>query len=77
MTGAIPGNLMTTAMAVMPHADPSRALEVSLPVDVPFRPQLPLSPATCCLVNPDGEIKVERAFAAVNRVSTVPRDKYL
>jgi hypothetical protein len=32
---------MTTAMAVMPHTDPSRALEAALSLDVPFWPQLP------------------------------------
>ncbi|GAG83896.1 unnamed protein product, partial [marine sediment metagenome] len=37
----IPGNLMTTAMAVMPHTDVERALEVALSLDVPFWPQLP------------------------------------
>jgi len=37
----IPGNLLTTAMAVMPHTDPERALEIALSVDVPFWPQLP------------------------------------
>lgn len=37
----IPGNLLTTAMAVMPHTDPDRALEVALSMDVPFWPQLP------------------------------------
>ncbi len=37
----IPGNLLTTAMAVMPHTDPERALEVALSTDVPFWPQLP------------------------------------
>ncbi len=37
----IPGNLLTTAMAVMPHTDPKRALEVALTMDVPFWPQLP------------------------------------
>ncbi len=37
----IPGNLLTTAMAVMPHMDPDRALEMALSVDVPFWPQLP------------------------------------
>jgi len=41
MTNAVPGNLMTTAMAVMPHTDPDRALEVALSLDVPFWPQLP------------------------------------
>jgi hypothetical protein len=38
---AIPGNLLTTAMAVMPHRDAHRALEVALSLDVPFWPQLP------------------------------------
>jgi hypothetical protein len=37
----IPGNLLTTAMAVMPHKDASRALKLALSVDVPFWPQLP------------------------------------
>jgi len=37
----IPGSLLTTAMAVMPHTDPERALEVALSTDVPFWPQLP------------------------------------
>ena len=37
----IPGNLLTTAMAVMPHHDVDRALEVALSLDVPFWPQLP------------------------------------
>jgi hypothetical protein len=37
----IPGNLLTTAMAVMPHRDVDRALEVSLSLDIPFWPQLP------------------------------------
>ncbi|MGQ9670604.1 MAG: hypothetical protein ACUVWY_10625 [Desulfosoma sp.] len=38
----IPGNLMTTAMAVMPHRDVERALQVALSLDIPFWPQLPL-----------------------------------
>jgi hypothetical protein len=38
----IPGNLLTTAMAVMPHRDVDRALEMALSMDVPFWPQLPL-----------------------------------
>jgi hypothetical protein len=38
---AIPGNLLTTAMAVMPHTDVERALETALSLDVPFWPQLP------------------------------------
>lgn len=38
---SIPGGLLTTAMAVMPHTDVSRALETALSLDVPFWPQLP------------------------------------
>jgi hypothetical protein len=38
---AIPGNFLTTAMAVMPHKDVSRALDLALSLDVPFWPQLP------------------------------------
>jgi hypothetical protein len=41
MTDKIPGNLLTTAMAVMPHTDVDRALETALSMDVPFWPQLP------------------------------------
>ncbi|MFZ0242591.1 MAG: hypothetical protein WAL90_13175 [Desulfobacterales bacterium] len=41
MTNPIPGNLLTTAMAVMPHTDVPRALEMALSLDVPFWPQLP------------------------------------
>ncbi len=37
----IPGNLLTTAMAVMPHTDADRALEVAATMDIPFWPQLP------------------------------------
>ncbi len=37
----IPGNLLTTAMAVMPHTDMDMALEVALSLDIPFWPQLP------------------------------------
>jgi len=37
----IPGNLLTTAMAVMPHTEVDRALETALSLDVPFWPQLP------------------------------------
>jgi len=37
----IPGNLLTTAMAVMPHTDVERALKAALSLDVPFWPQLP------------------------------------
>ncbi len=39
---SIPGNLLTTAMAVMPHRDVDRALSTALSLDVPFWPQLPL-----------------------------------
>ncbi len=38
----IPGNLLTTAMAVMPHTDVDMALEQALSLDIPFWPQLPL-----------------------------------
>lgn len=41
MANKIPGNLLTTAMAVMPHTDVDRALETALSLDVPFWPQLP------------------------------------
>ena len=41
MDNPIPGNLLTTAMAVMPHTDVARALEMALSLDVPFWPQLP------------------------------------
>ncbi len=41
MAPKIPGNLFTTAMAVMPHTDVDRALEMALSLDVPFWPQLP------------------------------------
>ena len=41
MASNIPGNLLTTAMAVMPHTDVDRALEMALSLDVPFWPQLP------------------------------------
>ncbi|MDY6934999.1 MAG: hypothetical protein SVZ03_12365 [Spirochaetota bacterium] len=37
----IPGNLLTTAMAVMPHRDIEQALELALIMDIPFWPQLP------------------------------------
>ncbi len=37
----IPGNLLTTAMAVMPHRNVNRAMEMALSLDVPFWPQLP------------------------------------
>ncbi|MBI5521656.1 MAG: hypothetical protein HY910_03420 [Desulfarculus sp.] len=37
----LPGNLLTTAMAVMPHQDVDRALKAALSLDIPFWPQLP------------------------------------
>ncbi len=37
----IPGKLLTTAMAVMPHKDADRALQQALSLDIPFWPQLP------------------------------------
>ncbi len=37
----VPGNLLTTAMAVMPHTDVQQALDASLSLDIPFWPQLP------------------------------------
>lgn len=37
----IPGNLLTTAMAVMPHTNVKQALDQALTLDVPFWPQLP------------------------------------
>ena len=37
----IPGNLLTTAMAVMPQTDVKQALDLALTLDVPFWPQLP------------------------------------
>ena len=36
-----------------------------------------ISPATCCLVNPDRERTVERAFVTVSRMSNVLKTKYL
>jgi hypothetical protein len=35
-----------------------------------------ISPATCCLVNPDGEKTVEKAFKIVSRLSQKLREKY-
>ena len=37
----IPGSLLTTAMAVMPHTDAAAALDAALSLDIPFWPQLP------------------------------------
>ena len=36
-----------------------------------------LSPATCCLINPDGEKTVEAAFVMINALSVMLREKYL
>jgi hypothetical protein len=36
-----------------------------------------LSPATCCLVNPDKERTVECAFTTVNRMAEELRERYL
>jgi len=41
MKNPIPGDLLTTAMAVMPHTDVDHALEMALSLDVPYWPQLP------------------------------------
>lgn len=38
---SIPGALLTTAMAVMPHRDAERAIGAALSLDIPFWPQLP------------------------------------
>jgi len=35
-----------------------------------------LSPATCCLVNPDKEKTVENAFFVVQKLSGILREKY-
>ncbi len=35
-----------------------------------------LSPATCCLVNPDKEKTVEKAFSIVQKLSSLLRTKY-
>ncbi len=37
----VPGNLLTTAMAVMPHTDVQQALDAAMSLDIPFWPQLP------------------------------------
>ena len=37
----IPGNLLTTAMAVMPQTDVQQALDLALTLYVPFWAQLP------------------------------------
>jgi len=35
-----------------------------------------ISPSTCCLVNPDGEKTVEKAFKVVSNLSTRLRNRY-
>ena len=35
-----------------------------------------LSPATCCLVNPDKELTVEKAFTMINEISYLLKEKY-
>lgn len=35
------GNCLTTAMGIMPHTDPERAIDLALTLDIPFWPQLP------------------------------------
>jgi hypothetical protein len=35
-----------------------------------------ISPATCCLVNPDGEKTVEKAFKVVQNLSRRLREKH-
>lgn len=41
MPHLIPGNLHTTAMAILPHDDIEEALNLALSLDIPFWPQLP------------------------------------
>jgi hypothetical protein len=41
MAPLTPGNLLTTAMAILPHDEVGPALELALSLDIPFWPQLP------------------------------------
>jgi hypothetical protein len=41
MASLIPGNLLTTAMAILPHEEVEPALALALSLDIPFWPQLP------------------------------------
>jgi hypothetical protein len=41
MPALIPGNLHTTAMAILPHEEAEPALALALSLDIPFWPQLP------------------------------------
>lgn len=46
-------------------------------IDISYmRQKSMLSPATCCLVNPDKEKTVEKAFAVVQKLSDILRTKY-
>jgi len=46
-------------------------------IDIPYMLQKSmLSPATCCLINPDKEKTVEKAFAVVQKLSDILRTKY-
>jgi hypothetical protein len=38
---ALEEGLLTTAMGIMPHRDPQRALDLAFSLDIPFWPQLP------------------------------------
>lgn len=71
MTEAIPGNLTTTAMAVMPHTDPARALEDR------FFAQVGHPRGIHLCGNPDREFTMERVFQTVKRIVQVLREKYL
>jgi len=44
-------------------------------LDMMLRQSL-LSPATCCLVNPDKELTVEKAFTMINELSQFLREKF-
>lgn len=37
----IPGGCLTSAMGILPHRDPERALDLAFSLDIPFWPQLP------------------------------------
>jgi len=46
-------------------------------IDIPYMlKRSMLSPATCCLVNPDKERTVEKAFSSVQKFSGILREKY-
>lgn len=81
MTLKLPGNLLTTAMAVMPHTNVTRALELALSQDVPFWPQMPNYSYQHAftghlLSHQSKERTVQRSFAAVNRIADRLRDKH-